>query len=41
MLGNSALYDKYVHNYNDRVGVRLMGGYKWRSMTTGNVAQGA
>ena len=40
MLGNSALYDKYVFNYNQSVGVRLFGGYKWRTFTTGQAAQG-
>jgi beta-xylosidase len=39
-LGNSALYDKYVFNYNQNVGVRLFGGYKWRSFAQGQVAQG-
>lgn len=40
MLGNSALYDKYIFNYNESRGVRLFGGYKWRTMTGGQVAQG-
>lgn len=40
MLGNSALYDKYVFNYNESRGVRLFGGYKWRTMSGGQVAQG-
>jgi beta-xylosidase len=39
-LGNSALYDKYIFNYNQNVGVRLFGGYKWRSFAQGQVAQG-
>ncbi|MBP5249641.1 MAG: family 43 glycosylhydrolase, partial [Lachnospiraceae bacterium] len=39
-LGNSALYDKYIFNYNQSVGVRLFGGYKWRSFAQGQVAQG-
>lgn len=39
-LGNSAFYDKYVFNYNQSVGVRLMGGYKWRNFNNGQVAQG-
>ncbi len=39
-LGNSALYDKYVFNYNQNVGVRLFGGYKWRNFAQGQVAQG-
>lgn len=40
LKGNSALYDTWVQNYNGGIGVRLMGGYKWRSMDVGNVAQG-
>lgn len=40
MLGNSAIFDRYVFNYNLSVGVRLMGGYKWRNFNTGFVAQG-
>ncbi len=39
-LGNSPLYDSYVLNYNQDVGVRLFGGYKWRSFAQGQVAQG-
>ena len=39
-LGNSALYDKYIFNYNQSVGVRLFGGYKWRTFAQGQVAQG-
>lgn len=39
-LGNSALYDQYIFNYNQSVGVRLFGGYKWPSMKVGQVAQG-
>lgn len=39
-LGNSAFYDKYEFNYNRSVGVRLMGGYKWRNFNNGQVAQG-
>ncbi len=39
-LGNSPLYDEYVLNINQPVGIRLFGGYKWRSFTTGQVAQG-
>ena len=38
--GNSALYDKYIFNYNQSVGVRLFGGYKWRTFAQGQVAQG-
>lgn len=40
LLGNSALFDSYVFNYNLSVGVRLMGGYKWRNFNSGQVAQG-
>ena len=40
MLGNSSLFDEYVFNYNLSVGVRLMGGYKWRNFNSGQVAQG-
>ncbi len=40
MLGNSAIFDSYVFNYNLSVGVRLMGGYKWRNFNSGQVAQG-
>lgn len=39
-LGNSAYSDEYVFNYNLSTGVRLMGGYKWRTMSNGMVAQG-
>lgn len=39
-LGNSAFYDSYVFNYNQSVGVRLFGGYKWRTFNVGQVAQG-
>ncbi|MCR5743130.1 MAG: glycoside hydrolase family 43 protein [Lachnospiraceae bacterium] len=39
-LGNSAFYDKYEFNYNQSIGVRLMGGYKWRFSSVGQVAQG-
>ncbi|MCR5685174.1 MAG: glycoside hydrolase family 43 protein [Lachnospiraceae bacterium] len=39
-LGNSALYDKYIFNYNQSVGVRLFGAYKWRTFAQGQVAQG-
>lgn len=40
LLGNSAFYDTYQFNYNQSVGVRLMGGYKWRVFNSGLVAQG-
>ncbi len=40
-LGNSALFDKYVFNYNQvNKGVRLFGGYRWRTFSVGEVAQG-
>lgn len=38
-VGNSAFYDTYIYNYNDAKGVRLFGGYKWRTGTS-QVAQG-
>lgn len=40
MLGNSPLFDRYVFNCNLSVGIRLMGGYKWRNFNVGQVAQG-
>ncbi len=40
LLGNSAIFDEYVFNYNLSVGMRLMGGYKWRNFNSGQVAQG-
>ena len=39
-LGNTPYYDKYRFNYNDSVGIRLFGGYKWRNFLTGQAAQG-
>lgn len=40
-LGNSSLFDKYVFNYNQvNKGVRLFGGYQWRTFGYGEVAQG-
>ena len=39
-LGNTPYFDRYVFNYNMSVGVRLMGGYKWRNFNNGQVAQG-
>lgn len=41
--GTSAIYNKYVHNYdgtNDNRGMKLMGNYKWSTMSKGEVAQG-
>ena len=38
--GNTPFYDKYRHNFNDHVGVRLFGAYKWRERDSGMVAQG-
>lgn len=40
-LGNDAYSDKYIFNYNlANKGVRLFGGYKWRTFTYADVAQG-
>lgn len=39
-LGKSALYDQWVQNFNQSIGVRLFGAYKWRNFSTGQVAQG-
>jgi beta-xylosidase len=39
-LGNTPYYDTYSFNYNTSIGVRLFGGYKWRTFTVGQVAQG-
>jgi len=40
-LGNSALFDKWVQNFNQaNKGVRLFGGYQWRTFSVGEVAQG-
>jgi beta-xylosidase len=39
-LGNTPYYDTYLFNYNTSIGVRLFGGYKWRTMSVGQVAQG-
>ena len=39
-LGNTPYYDTYEFNYNQSIGVRLFGGYKWRTMNNGQVAQG-
>lgn len=40
-LGNDAFSDKYVFNYNlINKGVRLFGGYQWRTFSQGEVAQG-
>ncbi len=40
-LGNDAFSDKYVFNYNlVNKGVRLFGGYQWRTFSVGEVAQG-
>ncbi len=38
--GNTPYYDTYSFNYNTSKGIRLFGGYKWRSMANGEVAQG-
>lgn len=39
-LGNAPYFDKYSQNFNQSIGVRLFGGYKWRTMKVGQVAQG-
>lgn len=40
-LGNDAYSDKYVFNYNlANKGIRLFGGYQWRTFSVGEVAQG-
>ena len=39
-LGNTPYYDTYSLNFNQPVGIRLFGGYRWRSMSVGQVAQG-
>lgn len=38
--GRNPFYDTYILNTNDRAGIRLFGGYKWRSFSQGQVAQG-
>ena len=38
--GNSTFYDVNRHNFNDAVGVRLFGAYKWNGDEHGMVAQG-
>lgn len=38
--GNTPFYDSYVKNFNDNIGIRLFGGYKWRTFNYGQVAQG-
>ncbi len=40
LLGNTPYFDRLVQNFNLSVGVRLMGGYKWRNFNVGQVAQG-
>lgn len=40
-LGNDAYSDKYVLNHNlVNKGVRIMGGYQWRTFSVGELAQG-
>lgn len=39
-LGNTPYYDTYSFNYNSGIGIRLFGGYKWKTMSVGQVAQG-
>ncbi len=38
--GRDPFYDTYILNTNDSAGIRLFGGYKWRSFSQGQVAQG-
>lgn len=38
--GRTPFYDSYILNTNDSAGIRLFGGYKWRSFSQGQVAQG-
>lgn len=38
--GRNPFYDTYTLNTNDSAGIRLFGGYKWRSFSQGQVAQG-
>ncbi len=38
--GHDAYYDKWVQNFNDVQGIRLFGGYRWRTMTIGQISQG-
>ncbi|MCR5031600.1 MAG: glycoside hydrolase family 43 protein [Lachnospiraceae bacterium] len=40
LLGNTPYFDSYVLNFNLPVGERLFGGYKWRTFSKGQVAQG-
>lgn len=39
-LGNTPFFDTYVLNFNMPVGVRLFGGYKWKTFSVGQVAGG-
>lgn len=46
-VGNSAIYSRYVLNYHssrgsaaDNRGMLLMGGYRWKTMPTAEIAQG-
>ncbi len=39
-LDNTPYFDKWVQNFNIPVGERLFGGYKWKTFTQGQVAQG-
>lgn len=40
MMDNTPYFDSWVQNFNLPIGVRLFGGYKWRTFTQGQVAQG-
>lgn len=39
-MGNNPYFDSYVLNTNLPIGVRLFGGYKWKTFSKGQVAQG-
>ncbi len=39
-VGNTPFYDSYSLNVNHSCGIRLFGGYRWKSMSVGQVAQG-
>ncbi len=39
-MGNNPYFDTYILNTNMSVGVRLFGGYKWKTFGKGQVAQG-
>ena len=39
-VGNTPYYDSYSMNYNHNRGIRLFGGYRWKTMSVGQVSQG-